>query len=132
VPELNEDAASWVPTQLGSACGRSRPTTRVVENADAFRASLCLEPDLDWSRFRLAVFASHDGSARRALRVVDMVRSAERWLVIVELSGACCADVWDCEAAALGIIPASPLPVQFLSRASSMPACVAPRDEYGY
>ncbi len=69
---------------------------------------------------------------RVALRVVDVVRSAERWLVTVERSGACCADVWDCEAAALAIVPASPLPVQFLSRASSMPACVARRDGYGY
>jgi hypothetical protein len=104
----------------------------VIESAEAFRAAFCLEPELDWSRFRLAVFASYDGSARRALRVVHVVRRAEQWLVIVERSGACCTDGWDCEAAALAIIPASPLPVQFISRASNMPACVAPRDGYGY
>jgi hypothetical protein len=131
-PELNEDAASWVPTQLGRACEGSRPVTQVIESADAFRAAFCLEPELDWSRFRLAVFASYDGSARRALRVVDVVRHAEHWLVIVERSGACCTDAWDCDAAAAAIIPASPLQVQFLSRASDMPACVAPQDGYGY
>lgn len=132
LPAVSEEAVSWAPAQLGSACERSGVVTRVIESADVFRAAFCIEPDLDWSRFRLAVFASQDGSARRALRVIDVVRRAEHWLVIVERSGACCTDAWDCDAAALAIIPASPLPVEFLSRASSMPACVAPKDGYGY
>lgn len=103
-----------------------------LESAEAFRARFCLEPALDWSRFRVAVFASHDGSAKRALRVVDVVRHPKHWLVIVEPSGACCSSAWDCDAAALAIIPASPLPVRFLSRASTLPACAAPNDGYGY
>lgn len=133
VPALDAEAGfAWAPTQLGSACERYRPATGVIESADVFRASFCLEPDLDWSRFRVAVFARHDGSAERATRVVAVVRNAEHWLVIVEPSGACCSNAWDCEAVTSAIIPASPLPVQFVSRASSMPACVAPRDGYGY
>ncbi len=133
VPALDAEAGfAWAPTQLGSACERYRPATGVIESADVFRASFCLEPDLDWSRFRVAVFARHDGAAERATRVVAVVRNAEHWLVIVEPSGACCSNAWDCEAVTSAIIPASPLPVQFVSRASSMPACVAPRDGYGY